>query len=60
MPLGSGADTKDVALNLIEESYEFLDAKEDDRCIELGDVLLNALMLLEMHQRKGRVTASRR
>lgn len=42
---------KDVALNLIEESYEFLDAKEHADVIEeLGDVLLNALMLLEMHQ----------
>lgn len=42
---------KDVALNLIEESYEFLDAKEQADIIEeLGDVLLNALMLLEMHQ----------
>jgi len=46
---------KDVALNLIEESYEFLDAKEDADVIEeLGDVLLNALMLLEMHQEEGK------
>lgn len=45
---------KDVALNLIEESYEFLDAKEHGDIIEeLGDVLLNAMMLLEMHQEDG-------
>ncbi|MFA5446952.1 MAG: nucleoside triphosphate pyrophosphohydrolase [Sphaerochaeta sp.] len=42
---------KETALNLIEESYEFLDATEDaDIKEELGDVLLNAMMLLEMHQ----------
>jgi len=46
---------KDVVLNLIEESYEFLDAVEQRDIIEeLGDVLLNALMLLEMHQEQDR------
>ena len=45
---------RDTALNLIEESYEFLDAKEHGDIIEeLGDVLLNAMMLLEMHQEDG-------
>jgi MazG family protein len=45
---------REVALNLIDETYEFLDSyiQEDHEgsLEELGDVLLNALMLIEMHQ----------
>lgn len=45
---------KDSTLNLIEECYEFLDASTDaDLIEELGDVLLNAMMLLQMHQEDG-------
>ncbi|HZJ87845.1 MAG TPA: nucleoside triphosphate pyrophosphohydrolase [Sphaerochaeta sp.] len=42
---------KESALNLIEETYEFLDAQTESEMVEeLGDVLLNAFMLLVMAQ----------
>jgi len=45
---------KQVSTHLIDETYEYLDAilSDDDegQQEELGDVLLNAMMLLEMHQ----------
>ena len=44
---------KGVATNLLDETYEYLDAviNEDSNGMreEIGDVLLNAMMLLEMH-----------
>lgn len=45
---------KQVATHLIDETYEYLDAvlssDLDGQQEELGDVMLNAMMLLEMHQ----------
>ena len=45
---------KQVSTHLIDETYEYLDAVLSDdkegQSEELGDVLLNAMMLLEMHQ----------
>ncbi|MDD3455348.1 nucleoside triphosphate pyrophosphohydrolase [Sphaerochaeta sp.] len=45
---------KQVSTHLIDETYEYLDAVLSDdkegQGEELGDVLLNAMMLLEMHQ----------
>lgn len=45
---------KQVCTHLIDETYEYLDAilcdDEAGQQEELGDVLLNAMMLLEMHQ----------
>lgn len=47
-------DFKSVCLNLLDETYEYLDAiaQEDPKGQreELGDVLLNSLMLLEMQE----------
>lgn len=45
---------KQVSTHLIDETYEYLDAvlseDKEGQSEELGDVLLNAMMLLEMHQ----------
>jgi len=45
---------KQISTHLIDETYEYLDAVLSDdkegQSEELGDVLLNAMMLLEMHQ----------
>jgi MazG family protein len=45
---------KQVSTHLIDETYEYLDAVLSDdkegQSEELGDVLLNTMMLLEMHQ----------
>lgn len=45
---------KQVSTHLIDETYEYLDAVLSDdkegQSEELGDVLLNAMLLLEMHQ----------
>ena len=45
---------KSVATNLLDETYEYIDAvlsqNVDHMREEIGDVLLNAMMLLEMHQ----------
>lgn len=45
---------KNVATNLIDETYEYIDAvmseDSDHMREEIGDVLLNAMMLLEMHE----------
>ena len=45
---------KQVCTHLIDETYEYLDAilcdDKDGQKEEIGDVLLNAMMLLEMHQ----------
>jgi len=47
-------DVKSVALNLLDETYEYLDAvianDLEGTEEELGDIFLNAMMLLEMHQ----------
>lgn len=51
--------SKSVAMNLLDETYEYIDAviHEDahDMREEIGDVLLNAMMLLEIHQEHGDV-----
>jgi MazG family protein len=45
---------KQVSTHLIDETYEYLDAvlceDKEGQSEELGDVMLNAMMLLEMHQ----------
>jgi MazG family protein len=45
---------KSVATNLLDETYEYIDAvleaDEAGQREELGDVLLNAMMLVEMHE----------
>ncbi|MFA6846677.1 MAG: nucleoside triphosphate pyrophosphohydrolase [Sphaerochaetaceae bacterium] len=47
---------KDIAINTLDETYEYLDALQQKDMIgiseELGDVLLNVMMLLEMHNEK--------
>lgn len=52
-------DVKSVALNLLDETYEYLDAVIADDLDgteeELGDIFLNAMMLLEMHQESEEV-----
>ncbi len=46
-------DTKSVATNLLDEAYEYIDATIDNdqegQKEEIGDVMLNAMMLLEIH-----------
>jgi len=45
---------KQVSTHLIDETYEYLDAvlceDKEGQSEELGDVMLNAMMLLQMHQ----------
>ncbi len=46
-------DTKSIATSLLDETYEYLDAvisgDMDEQKEEIGDVALNVMMLLEMH-----------
>jgi len=48
---------KSVATNLLDETYEYIDAViHDDKAgmgEEIGDILLNAMMLLQMHKEHG-------
>ena len=50
-------DTKSVATSLMDETYEYIDAllSQDKReqKEEIGDVLLNVMMLLEIHNEKN-------
>lgn len=50
---------KSVATGLLDETYEYIDAvlANDDPGMreEIGDILLNAMMLLEMHKESGNV-----
>ena len=50
---------KSVATNLIDETYEYLDSvisrDVEGMQEEIGDVFLNAMMLLEMHKENGDV-----
>ena len=54
-------DGKSVSLNLLDETYEYIDAiiQEDKKgqLEELGDVLLNAMMLLEMREEENQSEA---
>ncbi|HCJ95069.1 MAG TPA: nucleoside triphosphate pyrophosphohydrolase, partial [Sphaerochaeta sp.] len=50
---------KSVATNLLDETYEYLDSvisgDVEGMQEEIGDVFLNAMMLLEMHKEHGDV-----
>ena len=47
-------DSKSVATSLLDETYEYLDAvlsgNKEDQKEEIGDVALNVMMLMEIHQ----------
>ncbi|MDT4761459.1 nucleoside triphosphate pyrophosphohydrolase [Sphaerochaeta sp. PS] len=47
-------DNKSIATSLLDETYEYLDAvlsnNKEEQKEEIGDVALNVMMLLEMHQ----------
>ena len=50
---------KDIAKNLLEETYEYIEAVTDNDKEsteeELGDIFLNAMMLLEIHDEEDSV-----
>lgn len=55
-PWDRSQDNKSIAINSMDETYEYLDALQSkdlkEQSEELGDVLLNVMMLMEMHHEK--------